>query len=452
MSSAPDLKASALAHVSRFMDAIFQGYKDGQTDALRALCSPDITVFGTAAHEKARTVEEFARFLPGAPEDYLEDTSWRFISAEAFIEGRIGWVWGDLAARLKTGGAWIDPPPFRMTYILRLTDEAGQPEDSWEVVHFHGSVPDQQQPDQVLSTEEFQAHSAMLAQKVAERTAELEQSLEELRRMQQQLVQQEKLASLGALTAGIAHEIKNPLNFVNNFAQLSEELVREIEAEHADDPDLRVADVADVLSDLRGNVARIQEHGRRADGIVRSMLAHSRGGRGTRAAVALNPLVDEYVNLAFHGARAQRPGLNANVERSLDAAAGSVEAVPEDVGRVLLNLVSNALYAVHQRHEGGDAPEGYAPTVRVSTHAAGAPRRSPRVGQRRRHPGGGARQDLRALLHDQAGRRGHGPRPLALARPRGGARRHAHGGERRRRDHLHAHAAHRTDLKGLQDL
>ncbi|HYE57848.1 MAG TPA: HAMP domain-containing sensor histidine kinase, partial [Rhodothermales bacterium] len=136
-------------------------------------------------------------------------------------------------------------------------------------------------------------------------------------------------------------------------------------------PDVRVADVADVLDDLKANVARIEEHGRRADSIVRSMLAHSRGGRGTHERVNLNRLVDEYVSLAYHGARAQRPGLNATIERDLDPASPTVEAVPEDLGRVLLNLVSNSLYAVHGHFSGEVAPEGYAPTLRVSTKAAG---------------------------------------------------------------------------------
>ncbi len=207
-----------------------------------------------------------------------------------------------------------------------------------------------------------------------EKAREIEAAYTQLKATQAQVVQQEKLASLGALTAGIAHEIKNPLNFVNNFAQLSEELVAEIKDERASSPELRVADIEDVLDDLSANVRRIREHGQRADSIVKNMLAHSRGGAGAKEAVDVNALLDEYTSLAFHGMRAQRPDFTCTVERSLDAAAGSVEAVPQDLSRVVLNLVGNALYAVAGRAKqagGGDAPEGYAPTVRVSTHAMG---------------------------------------------------------------------------------
>ncbi len=199
---------------------------------------------------------------------------------------------------------------------------------------------------------------------------EIEVAYTQLKGAQAQLVQQEKLASLGALTAGIAHEIKNPLNFVNNFAQLSEELVAEIEHERSAKPDLRVDEVDDLLADLKSNAARIREHGQRADSIVKNMLAHSRGGAGVRESVDVNALLDEYTSLAFHGMRAQRPDFTCTVERDFDAAAGSVEAVPQDLSRVVLNLVGNALYAVAQRHTGDGAPDGPSPTVRVSTHAA----------------------------------------------------------------------------------
>ncbi|HYE57086.1 MAG TPA: ATP-binding protein, partial [Rhodothermales bacterium] len=209
------------------------------------------------------------------------------------------------------------------------------------------------------------------------KTVELEKTLTNLRETQAQLVQSEKMASLGQLTAGIAHEIKNPLNFVNNFAALSAELVREIKAERAEKPALRVSDVEDMLDDLEGNVTRIEEHGQRADAIVKNMLMHARGGSGQRERVAINALVDEAANLAYHGMRAQRPGTDITLARDLDASVGTVEGVPQDLSRVVLNLVGNALYAVADRKArlngqgDGVAPsDAFAPTVRVSTHAA----------------------------------------------------------------------------------
>ncbi|HYE59247.1 MAG TPA: nuclear transport factor 2 family protein, partial [Rhodothermales bacterium] len=218
MRTTNDLQASALDFAHRVLDAVFETYRDGRSERLRELCDSNLKVFGTAAHEKAHDLEGFLRLFPATPEAGFEATSWRFDFAETFTEDRVGWVWGEVESRLKTGGEWIDFP-IRTTFVMHLVD--GNTSDEafcWRLLHFHCSFPDQQQPDEYLDVDALQAHSRMLEEKVAARTAELERSLDELRRTQKQLIQQEKLASLGALTAGIAHEIKNPLNFVNNFA------------------------------------------------------------------------------------------------------------------------------------------------------------------------------------------------------------------------------------------
>ncbi len=200
----------------------------------------------------------------------------------------------------------------------------------------------------------------------------LEASLRELQATQAQLVQAEKLASLGQLTAGIAHEIKNPLNFINNFAELSGELVDDLETDLRADPDRPVGEalgeVDDVLRDLRANAARIREHGQRADRIVRSMLLHSRGGSSERARVDVNRYVDEYLNLAYHGARASNADFNVTLVRELAADAGEVEVVPSEFGRVLINLLTNAFHAVHARRtDAVAAGETYAPAVTLRT-------------------------------------------------------------------------------------
>ena len=208
--------------------------------------------------------------------------------------------------------------------------------------------------------------------KVADRTRELARSLEDLRAAQDRLVQTEKLASLGHLTAGIAHEIKNPLNFVNNFAELSVDLVQELEGALAAagpslDPKLR-EEVAELGATLRGNLAKVVQHGRRADGIVRNMLAHSRGGGGERHPVDLNALVEEALNLAYHGARAEKPGFNAALEKALDPAVGQVELYPQEFTRALLNVIGNGFHAVHKRKIDG-APDGFQPELSVATQA-----------------------------------------------------------------------------------
>ena len=210
-----------------------------------------------------------------------------------------------------------------------------------------------------------------LEAKVADRTRALAQSLDDLRLAQDRLVQTEKLASLGQLTAGIAHEIKNPLNFVNNFASLSAELVQELTDALAAAGDAVPAalreEVTELAEMLRGNLEKVVQHGKRADSIVRNMLAHSRESGGERRAMALNPLVEEAMALAWHGARAEKPGLNVTLEKALDPLAGEAALFPQEFTRVLLNLVGNALYATAQRAQ--RAEPGYEPTVRVATQA-----------------------------------------------------------------------------------
>ena len=200
-------------------------------------------------------------------------------------------------------------------------------------------------------------HQALLEEK-----AVTEKTLAELRAMQAQLVQSEKMASLGQLTAGIAHEIKNPLNFVNNFAELSQELVAELEEET--NPEERQA----LLNDLRANAAKIEEHGRRADAIVRAMMEHARSGSGERRPVKFNALVEEYAGLAYHGMRARHPEFEATLDLDLADDAGEVKIEPQEIGRVLINLIDNALDAVRTR--AAEAADSYVPTVTVSTKRA----------------------------------------------------------------------------------
>jgi signal transduction histidine kinase len=214
--------------------------------------------------------------------------------------------------------------------------------------------------------------AAGLRDRLSARGRTLAHSLGRLRAAQAQLVQQEKLAGLGQLTAGVAHEIKNPLNFVTNFAQLSRDLLRELHDELESDPERpcgeAMADVADLLDDLALNTEKIAEHGRRADGIVKSMLAHSRTSPGERQPVDLNGLLDEYVNLAYHGMRARHAGFNVEIERAFDPAVGAVPLVAGEMGRAFLNLLDNAFDAVRAR-AAASGPT-YRPTVRVETRIA----------------------------------------------------------------------------------
>jgi signal transduction histidine kinase len=202
-----------------------------------------------------------------------------------------------------------------------------------------------------------------------EQKKELQATVEDLKNTQAQLVQREKMASLGELTAGVAHEIQNPLNFVNNFAEVSEELVGELQAELNTGA---VTEARAIAEDLKQNLSKIHHHGQRADAIVKNMLQHSRTTTGEKQLTNLNALADEYLRLAYHGLRAKDKSFTCTLDTNFDLKLEQVEVVPQDLGRVLLNLYNNAFYAVQQKAKlvpvGATGEEdGYRPTVTVST-------------------------------------------------------------------------------------
>jgi signal transduction histidine kinase len=216
----------------------------------------------------------------------------------------------------------------------------------WMIIHFHGSKAEQ------VSTEEdtwgidiWKKRSEELEMLVKERTEELEKSIEKLKSTQAQLIQSEKLASLGELTAGIAHEIQNPLNFVNNFSELSVELAKELDEE----VDKEVMDkglVKELVMDLSQNQEKINFHGKRASSIVKGMLEHSRTSTGVKELTDINQLADEYLRLAYHGLRAKNHSFHSDYHTEFDKNLPKIEVVPQDIGRVLLNLINNAFWAV----------------------------------------------------------------------------------------------------------
>ncbi|SFJ46603.1 sensor histidine kinase [Methylobacterium brachiatum] len=235
-----------------------------------------------------------------------------------------------------------------------------------------------------------------LEAKVEERTRDLNTSLEDLHKAQNRLIQSEKLASLGQLTAGIAHEIKNPLNFVNNFASLSSELVDELqEVLQPANLDAKTRAEVDEIADLlKGNLGKVVQHGKRADSIIKNMLLHSRSGSGEHRPVEINALVEESLNLAYHGARAAQPSFNITLLRDYDPAAGSADVYPQELTRVLLNLMSNGFYATEKRKAAGAEP-GYEPTLSVTTRDLGD-----RVEIRVRDNGTGIPDSVKAKMFD----------------------------------------------------
>jgi signal transduction histidine kinase len=303
-------------------------------------------------------------------------------SAVPIAQGLLGRVIGSGRVALVGGG---EPPDDGLGTVLALPLTAFDKvlgSISFATVRENGFPA-----DDIRVTQPFVAHLALAIDRW-QQTRELqraneslaiekeraERALSDLKQAQANLIQAEKMASLGQLTSGIAHEIKNPLNFVNNFAGLSVELLDELK-EAADpgiatlDEDTR-AEIDETIQMLTGNLEKIAEHGRRADGIVKGMLEHSRGGSGERRNVDLNKLVEEALDLAYHGARAQDQSFNVTVERDFGHGIAPIKLVPQDMTRVLLNLFSNGFYAAtRHRKEAHDA--AFMPTLKVTTRDLG---------------------------------------------------------------------------------
>ena len=339
------------AEVRETVLALLRAWVDPDTasaDRFLAYVADDFTGLGTAPGEYfpdrealgASTLKERAEM----PHPFTLGVPWLNVRplgpGLALAEGRL-----EIEVRAEEE-TFVEAP--RFTLVLAQRD------GGWRLVHFHFSVPDAMQDEGDTMGDLLRTRNRELEREVVQRTAELERSLADLRKAQGRLVHQEKMAALGALTAGIAHEIKNPLNFVTNFAGLSRELLAELAEET--DADERAA----LLADVDANAGRIESHARRADAIVRAMMAHARGGGGERRAVPVNALVEEYAGLAEQGYRARHPGVSSVVRLELDSDAGAADVVAAEIGRVIIALVDNAL----------DAGGSGSAVVTVSTHRA----------------------------------------------------------------------------------
>jgi len=232
---------------------------------------------------------------------------------------------------------------------------------------------------QQAQQDELKEQNLLLEQRVSERTAALteqtetlQSTLNELKASQLQLIQKEKMASLGEMTAGIAHEIQNPLNFVNNFSDINTELLTEIKEKLAEEtlPASLTNYINPIIVDLSDNLQKILQHGKRADGIVKNMLQHSQTQSGVMELTDLNVLVDEYLKLSFYGFRAKKKAFNCNMQTSFDKSLQSIHIIPQDIGRILANIYNNAFYAMQDKINNADAfltKTGYEPTLIITT-------------------------------------------------------------------------------------
>ena len=245
-----------------------------------------------------------------------------------------------------------------------LIESIKKVEKEMEIIYFKLSRTEKVKRTTAILLEETIEELEQKRKVVEETNAALKKSMEELKATQAQLVHAEKMASLGELTAGIAHEIQNPLNFVNNFSELNTELIDELKEEINNQ---EWDEVKALSEDIAENEVRIRHHGKRADEIVKGMLHHSRTTHGEKEPTDINALVDEYLRLAYHGLRAKDKSFNAEFKTDLDESISKINVVAQDIGRVLLNLINNAFFTVSEKQKSETVDESYKPNVQVST-------------------------------------------------------------------------------------
>jgi signal transduction histidine kinase len=340
------------------------------TDELEDVFAEKLMVIGTAEEERYTTLDGVRKLIQlqkeqteGMELSYTRTERYRDLPGDGNIAVVVDDLWLDIKMANQTMG-----------FAMRASAVLEYKNQQWKSIHWHVSKADTGQSNEdTFGVEEWKKRTIELEQTIAERTQELvqqklelEHALEDLRTTQNQLIQSEKMASLGELTAGIAHEIQNPLNFVNNFSEVSRELIEELKVEKEKLKSERDEDLEnDILKDIDSNLEKINYHGKRADAIVKGMLQHSRRSSGIKEPTDINALCDEYLRLSYHGLRAKDKTFNATLNTSFDDTIGNILILSQEMGRVILNLLTNAFYAVADKKK--TAGDGYEPTVTIKT-------------------------------------------------------------------------------------
>ena len=357
----------------RLVAAILGQATDSETE-LRSIMSDNISGFGTGKHEIFNSYEEFIEKIYRVFGKQLPpEATLHFFDVRHTMLDTIGIVHGTYEINYTLEGV-------ANNYYGRRSTVFVWNNDCWRAIHLHVSEPSAHLVEgESFPVTALKAQNEELKKQVDLKTEELSNSLKNLQATQQQLIQSAKMASLGELTAGIAHEIQNPLNFVNNFSEVNDELIKELQTE-ADKGNME--DVKAISKDIQFNSEKINHHGKRADAIVKGMLQHSRSSSGVKELTDINALADEYLRLAYHGLRAKDKSFNAQTKTDFDNSIGEINIVPQEIGRVILNLINNAFYAVDEKKksmstfpkgEKGAASFDYEPVVTVTTKRLGPP-------------------------------------------------------------------------------
>jgi len=352
------------SEIKEIYDAFWKNLFSVNIKEMNILLDDDFRQIGTTEAEVFFNKEEVLKFLKITEEQTVGNIELKNQNVRLEALGEHVLITDLCDVYVKIDNEWTFYAKGRSTFLLHKTS------DGWKFILQHTSLPDHRTEEgetvglKKIEKENFELRDAVKRRTVEleNKNRELEKAMMDLKSTQTQLIQSEKMASLGELTAGIAHEIQNPLNFVNNFSEVNKELLLEMKDE-IDKANLQ--EVKSIANDVIDNEEKINHHGKRADAIVKGMLQHSRSSSGVKEPTDINALCDEYLRLSYHGLRAKDKSFNANFKTDFDESIEKINIIPQDIGRVILNLLTNAFYAVNEKKK--QQPEGYEPTVSVST-------------------------------------------------------------------------------------